>query len=189
MRMKATQLKARWGAVLRTPLGVGAGGLQDPGHQQESGQERHADADGQRPLGAERFVEDILLVDAEQHDHEQEKDDDGPGVDDHLHGGQEVGALEDEEDRHREQRQHQRQGGVDGFAGHDHPARPGEGGEGEDGEDGPLHQCAPSFLAGRAARSMGAGLDVPAPGEALGSAPSGDRTPKPSSGDQATRPP
>ena len=42
-------------------------------------------------------VEVVGLVDAEQHDHEQEQDDDGAGVDDHLHGGEEVGVLGDEQ--------------------------------------------------------------------------------------------
>ena len=50
------------------------------------------------------IAEVLGLVDAEQHDHEQEQHDDGAGVDDHLHGGEEVGVLGDEQHGDAEQR-------------------------------------------------------------------------------------
>ena len=46
---------------------------------------------GERALDRERLDAQVLgAVDAEQHDHEQEQHDDRAGVDDHLHGGEEV---------------------------------------------------------------------------------------------------
>ena len=63
-----------------------------------------ADRRGRRALAPERLGRELLgLVHAEQHDHEQEQHDDGAGVDDHLHGGQEVGLLRHEEHGHPEQ--------------------------------------------------------------------------------------
>ena len=65
--------------------------------------------EGQRAAGpASGSTLDVLgAVDPEEHDHEEEQDDDGAGVDDDLHGGQEVGLLLDEEDGHPEERHHQ----------------------------------------------------------------------------------
>ena len=65
----------------------------------------------------------VGLVDAQQHDDEEEQHHDGPGVDDDLHGGQELGVLGDEQHGHPEQGAHQAQRGVDGVARADHPER------------------------------------------------------------------
>ena len=83
--------------------------------------------DGQRALAAQRLEGHVLLpVDPEEHDHEQEQHHDGAGVDDHLHGGQERGMLEDEEHGHAEQGHDQHQGGVDRVARHHHPDGAGQ---------------------------------------------------------------
>ena len=68
----------------------------------------------------------LLAVDAEEHDHEEEQHHDGAGVDDDLHGGQEVGLLLDEEHGHPEQRHDQHQRGVHGVAGDHHADGAGE---------------------------------------------------------------
>ena len=49
----------------------------------------------------------VLEADPEEHDDEQEEDDDGARVDDDLDGGEEVGRLGDERDRHAEERRDQ----------------------------------------------------------------------------------
>ena len=80
------------------------------------GEDRRADDGGRRPLAAERLGRQVFrLVDAEQHDHEEEEHDDGAGVDDDLHGGEEVGLLGDEQHGDAEQRHHQRQRRVHGL--------------------------------------------------------------------------
>ena len=73
-------------------------------------------------------------VDAQEHDHEQEQDDDGAGVDDDLHGGQEVGRLVDELDGDAEQGHDQHEGAVDRVAQQDHAEGAGQdqGGAGEE---------------------------------------------------------
>ena len=68
---------------------------------------------GERALDRDRVDAQVLgLVDAEQHDHEQEQHDDRAGVDDHLHGGEEVGLHRHEVHGDPEQRQHEAQRGV-----------------------------------------------------------------------------
>ena len=70
---------------------------------------------------AQRLDREVLgPVDAEQHDDEQEQHDDGAGVDDHLHGGEEVGLLGDEQHGDAEQREHERQRGVHRVAAEHH---------------------------------------------------------------------
>ena len=100
----------------QAPLGgTGAGGLAVGGGDGQQRQAEHARADdpGGDALAAERLDREVLgPVDAEQHQHEQEQHDDGAGVDDHLHGGQEVGLLGHEQHGDAEQRGHERQGRV-----------------------------------------------------------------------------
>ena len=65
-----------------------------------------ATIDRERPLHRDRLDPQVLgAVDAEQHDDEQEQHDDRAGVDDHLHRGEEVGVLGDEQHGDAEQRQ------------------------------------------------------------------------------------
>ena len=71
------------------------------GEEQDLGEHDHAERDRGRPLEADRVVERLLAVDAEQHDHEQEEHDDRAGVDDDLHRGEELRVLEQEEHRDR----------------------------------------------------------------------------------------
>ena len=59
-------------------------------------------------------------VNTDEHDDEEEEHDDGPGVNDDLHGGQEIGLLSDEQDRDSEQRLDEHQRRVDRVAGDDH---------------------------------------------------------------------
>jgi hypothetical protein len=83
------------------------------GQDENPGQAEHHEGAGQRALQREWIHGQVLLlVHSEEHDHEEEEHDDGPGVDDHLHGGQEVGPLFDEEDGDPEQRHHEHQRGV-----------------------------------------------------------------------------
>ena len=84
---------------------------------------------------------DVGLVDAEEHDHEQEQDDDGAGVDDDLHGGEQVGLLGHEEHGHAEQGPHQRQGVVDRVAEGDDAHGAGEHDGRADDEDDRFHQA------------------------------------------------
>ena len=82
-------------------------------HGDDPGQGDPHHEEGQGPLAGQGFHVDVLApVDAEEHDHEEEEDDDGAGVDDDLHGGQEVGLLLNEQDGHAEERHDQAQGGV-----------------------------------------------------------------------------
>ena len=84
----------------------------DDGGDHEPGQPEPDDR-RQRALDRERLDRQVVgLVDAEQHDHEQEQHDDRAGVDDHLHGGEEVGLEGDEVDGDAEQREHERERGV-----------------------------------------------------------------------------
>ncbi len=83
------------------------------------------------------------LVDAEQHDHEQEQHDDGAGVDDDLHRGQEVGLERDEQDGHAEQREHQAQGAAHRVLAEDDAEGAAQDEQGREGEDEGLHQLSP----------------------------------------------
>ena len=136
-------------------------------------------------------------VDAEQHDHEQEQHDDGAGVDDHLHGGEEVGARGRR--RARRCRRSWRPGTgrsapgcawrhADGAAEHD------DRGDRED-EDVD-HQWCPRALVGTASAScpcvarrgsLGPARRCP-PRPRRPGRPRGSFTPKPSSPDHATSP-
>ena len=63
----------------------------------EQADETEAHHGGERTLQLDRFDAQVAgAVDAEQHDDEQEQHDDGPGVDDHLDDGHEVGPERDE---------------------------------------------------------------------------------------------
>ena len=109
--------------------GPGAGGLEvgvGHGHDRQ-GEDGGGHDHGRDALAADRLHLQVLgPVDAEQHEDEQEQHDDGAGVDDHLHGGQEVGLLRHEQHGDAEQRGHQRQGGVDGVGAEHHAHRAGE---------------------------------------------------------------
>src|SRR5665647_2997275 len=77
------------------------------------------------PLRGQRLGGDVLLaVDTEEHDHKEEQDDDGSGVDDDLYRGQEVVTLQHEEHGDAEQGHHQHQGRVHRVAGHHHTDGP-----------------------------------------------------------------
>ena len=79
-------------------------------HDRRAEQSDEADGHhrGERPLDRDRLDREVdRLVDAEQHDHEQEQHDDRAGVHDHLHRGEEVGLHRDELDGDAEQREHQ----------------------------------------------------------------------------------
>jgi hypothetical protein len=78
-------------------LGIGGPDAGRAADGDEHGRERGAedagaDHDGQRPLTRDGLDAQVLgPVDTQQHDHEQEQDDDGARIDDHLHGGEERG--------------------------------------------------------------------------------------------------
>ncbi len=100
--------------------GPAPGDLAGDHDEQQSGadQERHGQTDP--TLDHERVGSQVLdAVHAEQHDHEQEQHHDRAGVDDDLHGGQEVGVEREEEHRDAEQgrdqahRRHRRCCGCD----------------------------------------------------------------------------
>ena len=119
----------------------------------------------QRPLDRQRFDLEVLgPVDAEQHDHEQEQHDDRPGVDDHLHGGEEVRLHGDEVHGDAEQREHEAERGVHRAAAHDDADRPGEHHQRRGDEDEQLQEL----------RAL---LAVSRRGVASSSAGSGGRTP------------
>ena len=65
-----------------------------------------------RWIGNGSIAQVLGLVDTEQHDHEQEQHDDRAGVDDHLHGGEEVRLLRDEQHGDAEQGEHEAERGV-----------------------------------------------------------------------------
>ena len=79
-----------------------------------------------RWIGIGSVAQVLGLVDAEQHDHEQEQHDDGAGVDDDLHGGEEVGLHRDEVHGDAEQRQHEAERGVHRVRVQHDPERPAE---------------------------------------------------------------
>ena len=120
--------------------GLALGGVDG---QQREGEDGEADDGGRDALAAAERLDGQVLgaVDAEQHDHEQEEHDDGAGVDDHLHGGEEVGVLGDEQHGDAEQGGDQREGGVHRVAVEHHPQRTGDAGPTGDEEDEELHQC------------------------------------------------
>ena len=108
------------------PRGVSDAAADDDGRADER---QHTDGHDrrQRSLGGDRFGAQVLGgVDAEQHDHEQEQHDDRAGVDDHLHGGEEVGLEGDEVHGDAEQREDQRQRRVHGVVAGDHADRADE---------------------------------------------------------------
>ncbi len=88
-------------------------------------------------------------VDAEQHDHEQEQHDDRPGVDDHLHGGEEVRLLGDEVHGDAEQREHEAERGVHRMAAHARRRGRRRSPSPSENEDHELHQSAFPGHAGR----------------------------------------
>ena len=107
----------------------------DPRQEQQKGQARGPDDEGEGPLSRERVPpHHVQPVDAQQHDDEQEEDDDGAGVDDHLDDRQEVGRLLHEQDSDPEQRHHEHQGRVHRVAGGDHADGPGHDDRGRHGE-------------------------------------------------------
>ena len=101
-----------------------------------------ADDDRQRALQLERFDLQVLgLVDAEQHDDEQEQHHDRAGVDDDLHGRQEVGVLGDEQHGDTEQREDQAERGMNRMrARRSTPISTGQAPSARADEDEQLHQ-------------------------------------------------
>ena len=69
------------------------------GEEEQLGEHDRAERDRDRALEAQRLGQRLAPVDAEQHDHEDEEHDDRAGVDDHLHGRDELRVLEQEEHR------------------------------------------------------------------------------------------
>ena len=102
----------------------------------------------------ERLDREVLgVVDAEQHDHEQEQHDDRAGVDDDLHGGQEVGLLRDEEHGDAEQGEHEAERGVHRVAcAGSTPTAPTEHHRRGDDEDEQFHQRGHPAIRGSARR-------------------------------------
>src|SRR5665647_2997274 len=93
------------------------------------------------PLSPQRLGGDVLLaVDTEEHDHKEEQDDDGSGVDDDLYRGQEVITLQHEEHGDAEQGHHQHQGRVHRVAGHHHPDGPRQYDGGGDEKSSPVDE-------------------------------------------------
>ena len=119
-------------------------------HSEKQADHRCADHRGEGTLAGYRFNAQVFRpVDTEQHDHEQEQDDDGPRVDDHLHGGQERGVLEHEQHRHPEEGPDEEQGSVDRVAGQHDTDGPALDDRRSDDEDRGVHQLS------RAGRSTG----------------------------------
>jgi hypothetical protein len=106
---------------LRDDLGVGRlARVEQRGDGDGHGRD-HADPVGggtERAAGAHR-----LLLEVEQHDHEQEEHHDGARVHDDLDGREEVGLERDEDDGEREQRADERQGCVHRLAQQHHAER------------------------------------------------------------------
>src|SRR5690606_14429805 len=185
-----------------------------PGHlvagrgERPDDERQHAERQDGRggPLPDERLDPQVLdPVDGEQHEHEQDEDDDGAGVDDDLHGGQEVRLLGHEQHGDAEQGADERQRRVHRVLAEDDAQRADQAGRGGDGEDDQLdHQALPpasrwpSLPGGGswAARPPGSpGWAKMASASPVSTSPSsadcprsGSLTPKPSSPDQATRP-
>ena len=114
---------------------MGTGRPVDPGQEQQQGEPRRPDDEGERPLAGKRIaLQGFQPVHAQQHDDEQEEHHDGAGVDNHLHDGEEVGRLLHEQHGDAEQRHHEHQGGVDGVAGSDDPDGAGHDDGGRHGE-------------------------------------------------------
>ena len=96
-------------------------------------------------LHPERLDLQVLgLVDAEQHDDEQEQHHDRAGVHDHLHRGQELCLLRDVHHGDPEQREDQAERGMNRVRARDHPDRPGQDHQAGTDEDEQLHQGAVS---------------------------------------------
>ena len=139
---KATGVVA--GIAQRGVGAPGTGGSVDGDQQcsQEQPQEGRPDHRGDRPLPDDRLHAEVLgPVHAQQHDHEQEEDDHGAGVDDDLDGSQEGGVLEHEEHGDAEQGLDEKQGCVDRVAGHQHATGATQDDGRADQEDGDVHQA------------------------------------------------
>ena len=102
----------------------------------EEGDDGDAEDRRQRPLDRQRLDAQVLRpADAEQHDHEHDQHDDRPGVDDHLHDGEEVRLHRHEVHRDAEQRQHEAERRVDSLVEHDDADRSGDHHHCRDDED------------------------------------------------------
>ena len=89
----------------------------DAGQDQELDQGYDADNDGDRSHRPRLFlISGLFAVHPQQHDHEQEKDHDGPGVYDYLDGSQEIGTLVDEKQSDTENGGDKGEGAVDRVA-------------------------------------------------------------------------
>ena len=106
----------------------------DGPHQQ--GGEAQADDEGRDALPAQGLHEGVAGVHADEHQDEQEQHEDGAGVDDHLHGGQEGGVLGGVQPGQAEHHAGQEQRGVHrALAQHHHDGRDhGQRGEHPEGD-------------------------------------------------------
>ena len=140
-RLRATRSTFAAGTGVQTAArGLGSGRPLVTGQEDHLGERDDPERDRRRALEVERLAQRLLAVDAEQHDHEEEEDHDRARVDDHLHGGDELRALEDEQHRDREERQHEAERGVHRVAAQDHAEAPGERETRRDEEEERLHQ-------------------------------------------------
>src|ERR1043165_1440219 len=113
---------------------VGIGVRPRPHDGEEEEKEPESDREAALPEGGE----DALLrqvPDVNEHDHEEEEDHDAAGVDEHLHGADELGPLDDEEHGDAEEREQQEQRRVHRVAHGDDEDRRRHGDGADDQED------------------------------------------------------
>jgi len=96
---------------------------------------------------AARTVQRLILA-ADVGDDEHVQDHHRARVHDHLGGGDELGAQQQEQRRQRDQVTDERQHVVERIAQHDHADRPGQGADGGDEEQNRAHGYSPSLRSG-----------------------------------------
>src|SRR5690606_9918788 len=111
----------------------------EDGDGYDAGNEQDGDRTDADSLGGQGLDATLRLVDADEHDHEEEERQDGTGVDDHLDGGHQVGEMDDVDHRHREEGAEQADRRVDRVPGQYHGDRPGESGHGHQHEEDGLN--------------------------------------------------
>src|SRR5215831_16944182 len=99
----------RWTGLIGRPRSAGE-------QHDRLDQQRHTDNGGDPPLA----VITVVLFDIEQHDDEEIQYENGPGIDDDLHGRKKFGMEYDEESRDMEEHNQERKRAVDGVSHCDH---------------------------------------------------------------------
>src|ERR1043165_469592 len=134
----------------RVRIGIGVRARPHDGEEEE--EQPEPDGKAALPEGGE----DALLrqvPDVDEHDDEEEEDHDAAGVDEHLHGADELGPLDDEEHGDAEEREQEKQRRVHRVAHRDDEdrRRHGDGADDQEDEEDGGHRVTSVILSRRSA--------------------------------------